>query len=136
MPHDAVALAPVRRRPTAWRRTIGALLRREREAQGLRLTDVAARARLSPQYLSEVERGRKEPSSEVLAALTEALGLTLVDLARGIAEVLGAPAASGASGRPVLVLTSSPAAVGAAPVGAPAGLVAAPHQDGALLLAA
>ena len=45
------------------------------------------------QYLSEVERGRKEPSSEVLAAVTGALRLTLVDLTR-----LGAAAAE--SGRP------------------------------------
>ncbi|QCB93436.1 helix-turn-helix domain-containing protein [Cellulomonas shaoxiangyii] len=108
MPHDVVAHVPARRRPTAWRRTIGALLRREREVQGLRLTDVAVRARLSPQYLSEVERGLKEPSSEVLAALTEALGLTLVDLAQGIVDALGVPAARDRGGRPVLALTSSP----------------------------
>lgn len=87
MEHDVVHLVPARR-PSAWRRTIGALLRAAREERGLRLVDVAARARLSPQYLSEVERGRKEASSEVLAAITDALGLTLVDLARGIVDVL------------------------------------------------
>ena len=98
--------APVRdRRPSAWRRTIGGLLRAARESRGLRLVDVAARARLSPQYLSEVERGRKEPSSEVLAALTDALDLTLVDLAHGLAAALDGrqPAAGGAT---VLALTS------------------------------
>lgn len=84
----AVTLTPVHRHPSSWRRTIGALLRAAREERALRLVDVAARARLSPQYLSEVERGRKEPSSEVLAALTDALGLTLVDLAHGIATAL------------------------------------------------
>lgn len=108
MPHDVVALVPHRRRPTAWRRTIGALLRAERERQGLRLADVADRARLSPQYLSEVERGLKEPSSEVLAALTDALGLTLVDLAQGIVDALGAPGVGTTTARPVLTLTSSP----------------------------
>ncbi|WP_240465534.1 helix-turn-helix domain-containing protein [Cellulomonas iranensis] len=86
----AVTLTPMDRHPSSWRRTIGALLRAAREERALRLVDVAARARLSPQYLSEVERGRKEPSSEVLAALTDALGLTLVDLAHGIAAALGA----------------------------------------------
>src|SRR3712207_8703814 len=45
-------------------------------------------ARVSPQYLSEVERGRKEASSEVLTAVTAALGLTLVDLAGGLAHDL------------------------------------------------
>ncbi|WP_432456646.1 helix-turn-helix domain-containing protein [Cellulomonas iranensis] len=88
----AVTLTPVHRHPSSWRRTIGALLRAAREERALRLVDVAARARLSPQYLSEVERGRKEPSSEVLAALTDALGLTLVDLAHGIATALDADA--------------------------------------------
>lgn len=91
MEHVVVPLVPARR-PSAWRRTIGALLRRAREERRLRLVDVAARARLSPQYLSEVERGLKEPSSEVLAALTEALDLTLVDLAQGIVDALGTPA--------------------------------------------
>src|SRR3712207_7066875 len=47
-------------------------------------------ARVSPQYLSEVERGRKEASSEILAAVTAALGLTLLDLAHGVAVELGA----------------------------------------------
>ncbi|MBF0689290.1 MAG: helix-turn-helix transcriptional regulator [Cellulomonas sp.] len=101
MEPDARRSAPVRH-PSAWRRTIGALLRTAREARGLRLVDVAARARLSAQYLSEVERGRKEPSSEVLAAITAALDLTLVDLAQGIVDVLAAPVPT----RTVVSLTS------------------------------
>jgi len=106
MEHDVVPLVPARR-PSAWRRTIGALLRAARDDRGLRLVDVAARARLSPQYLSEVERGLKEPSSEVLAALTDALGLTLVDLAQGIVDALGAPDARG-TGPVVRSLSSRP----------------------------
>lgn len=90
MERDVVPLV-LARVPSAWRRTIGALLRAAREDRGLRLVDVAVRARLSPQYLSEVERGLKEPSSEVLAAITAALGLTLVDLAQGIVDALDAP---------------------------------------------
>ncbi|ACQ81943.1 transcriptional regulator, XRE family [Beutenbergia cavernae DSM 12333] len=73
---------------SAWRHAIGRLLRRRREQLGLRLVDVAVRAGVSAQYLSEVERGRKEPSSEVLAAVTTALGLTLVDLAHGLGRAL------------------------------------------------
>ena len=74
--------------PASWRRTIGRRLREARLDAGLRLVDVAEAARVSPQYLSEVERGRKEASSEVLAAVTAALGMTLVDLAGGLAHDL------------------------------------------------
>jgi transcriptional regulator with XRE-family HTH domain len=44
------------------------------------LSEVARRAGISPQYLSEVERGRKDPSSEVLAAISGALGTDLVEV--------------------------------------------------------
>ena len=47
---------------------------------GRTLADVAEEAGVSTQYLSEIERGRKEPSSEVLQAVAGALGLRLVDL--------------------------------------------------------
>lgn len=56
------------------------MLRRERLAQERTLKDVADAARISMPYLSEVERGRKEASSEVLAAAAQALGLGLGDL--------------------------------------------------------
>jgi transcriptional regulator with XRE-family HTH domain len=59
---------------------VGHVLRRHRSAQRRTLADVARDARVSTQYLSELERGRKEASSEVLAALCRALGLDLVDL--------------------------------------------------------
>jgi transcriptional regulator with XRE-family HTH domain len=49
------------------------------------LSQTAARAGISPQYLSEVERGRKEPSSEMIAALTGALGTTLTELTEQVA---------------------------------------------------
>ncbi|KQY44463.1 helix-turn-helix domain-containing protein [Cellulomonas sp. Root137] len=62
------------------RRLVGAILREERERQRRTLRDVAEDARVSVAYLSEVERGRKEASSEVLAAVCRALGLRLVDL--------------------------------------------------------
>lgn len=56
------------------------MLRRQRLAQERTLKDVAEAARISMPYLSELERGRKEASSEVLAAAAHALGLGLGDL--------------------------------------------------------
>jgi DNA-binding XRE family transcriptional regulator len=62
------------------RRVIGAVLRRVRQHQGRTLRDVADSAGVSLPYLSEVERGTKEASSEVLAAICRALGLPMPDL--------------------------------------------------------
>ncbi|MDL5199459.1 helix-turn-helix transcriptional regulator [Streptomyces sp. ALI-76-A] len=77
------APAPLERRAPKeplWRDLVGDALRRERLAQDRTLKDVADAARISMPYLSEVERGRKEASSEVLAAAAHALGLGLGDL--------------------------------------------------------
>jgi hypothetical protein len=71
--------APAAREPL-WRHIAGDVLRRERLAQERTLKDVADAARISMPYLSEIERGRKEASSEVLAAAAHALGLGLADL--------------------------------------------------------
>ncbi|MFD3497499.1 helix-turn-helix domain-containing protein [Streptomyces sp. NPDC058676] len=70
---------PAAREPL-WRDLVGDVLRRERLAQERTLKDVADAARISMPYLSEVERGRKEASSEVLAAAAHALGFGLGDL--------------------------------------------------------
>ncbi|MEU0254247.1 helix-turn-helix transcriptional regulator [Streptomyces sp. NPDC006184] len=67
-------------REPLWRDLVGAVLRRERRAQRRTLKEVADAARISLPYLSEVERGRKEASSEILAAAAHALGLGLGDL--------------------------------------------------------
>ncbi|WP_217242706.1 helix-turn-helix domain-containing protein [Streptomyces sp. AC555_RSS877] len=67
-------------REPLWRDLVGDVLRRERLAQERTLKDVADAARISMPYLSEVERGRKEASSEVLAAAAHALGFGLGDL--------------------------------------------------------
>lgn len=77
-----------------WRDIVGEILRRTRQRQGRTLADVAAAAGISMQYLSEIERGRKEASSEILAAITGALGITLVDLTVGVASSLTTPTAS------------------------------------------
>ncbi|MFC8624004.1 helix-turn-helix domain-containing protein [Streptomyces anulatus] len=74
------AAAPTLPREPLWRDLVGEVLRRERQAQGRTLKDVAKAARISMPYLSEVERGLKEASSEVLAAAAQALGLNLADV--------------------------------------------------------
>lgn len=71
-----------------WREALGARLRRLRKHQRLTLNDVAQEAGLSSQYLSEIERGRKEPSSEMIAAITGALGITLVELTVQVVDEL------------------------------------------------
>jgi transcriptional regulator with XRE-family HTH domain len=71
-----------------WREVLGQRLRELRRERHEKLTETAGRAGISPQYLSEVERGRKEPSSEMIAALAGAFGLTLIDLTRLITEDL------------------------------------------------
>jgi len=63
-----------------WREVAGGIFRSERIAQGRTLGQVAERAGISPQYLSEVERGRKEPSSEMVESICGSLGLSLADL--------------------------------------------------------
>jgi transcriptional regulator with XRE-family HTH domain len=63
-----------------WREVLGRRLRVLRQDQDETLAETAGRAGISPQYLSEIERGRKEPSSEMIAALAGALGTTLTDL--------------------------------------------------------
>ncbi len=71
-----------------WREVLGSRLRVLRAERGETLSETAERAGISPQYLSEVERGRKEPSSEMIAALAGALDITLADLTTQVTEDL------------------------------------------------
>ena len=71
-----------------WRHVLGERLRRVRHERGETLGEVATRAGLSPQYLSEIERGLKEPSSEIIAAVAGSLDVTLVDLTLAVAQTL------------------------------------------------
>lgn len=73
-----------------WREALGEQLRAERAGRGERIADVAGRAGVSPQYLSELERGRKDPSSEMLSALAGALELTTSELTRRTATRVSA----------------------------------------------
>lgn len=68
------------------RRVIGEELRRRRQEQGRTLRDVSAAARVSLGYLSEIERGQKEASSELLAAICTALDVPLSHLLRSVSD--------------------------------------------------
>jgi transcriptional regulator with XRE-family HTH domain len=70
------------------REAIGGSLRRARTSRSRTLREVSNQARVSLGYLSEVERGRKEASSELLAAICEALDLPLPDLLVEVAETM------------------------------------------------
>ncbi len=76
---------PTQEQEPLWREVLGRRLRALRQEQGETLSETAGRAGLSPQYLSEIERGRKEPSSEMIAALAGALGTTLTTLTEQVA---------------------------------------------------
>ncbi len=73
-------LTPLTRPTPLLRDVFGALLRRRRQRQGRTLAEVAAAAGISVAYLSELERGLKEPSSEMIEAVCVALGSSVVDL--------------------------------------------------------
>jgi len=79
---DPVTPGPGREpRPRPLLRTaLGDVLRRTRREQGRSLDDVAREAKVSMPYLSELERGRKEASSEIVAAVCEALGVDIADV--------------------------------------------------------
>jgi len=79
---------PAVERDPLWRELVGQVLRETRAERGETQRDVADRAGISVQYLSELERGRKEPSSEMLAAVGGALGLPLVEIVRSVGRRL------------------------------------------------
>jgi transcriptional regulator with XRE-family HTH domain len=70
------------------RRVIGDALRARRQAQHRTLREVSTVANVSLGYLSEIERGQKEASSELLSAVCEALGAQLSDLLREVSDTL------------------------------------------------
>jgi len=71
-----------------WRELVGERLREIRVSRGETLRDVVKRAGVSAQYLSEIERGIKEPSSEILAAIAAAMDTSLLDLTTAVATRL------------------------------------------------
>ena len=105
------------------RTLVGDVLRRHRLRQRRTLAEVAHEASVSVQYLSEVERGRKEPSSEILAVVCDALRIDLADLLAEVGRDLTADQA------PVLRLDQ--ARLRLAPRSAPA-----PQRSGDVLMLA
>jgi transcriptional regulator with XRE-family HTH domain len=73
-------------KPVLVRQLIGESLREERVAQGRTLREVSRAAQVSLGYLSEVERGQKEASSELLAAICAALDLPLSAVLNVVSE--------------------------------------------------
>lgn len=121
------------------RRVLGDTLRERRLDQRRTLRDVSTEAKVSLGYLSELERGQKEASSELLGSICEALGVQLSDVLREVSDTVAlaeemagvlAPVGAGQSE------TSEPVSAGAGSSGAvPAGAVAVPAgavQSGAV----
>ena len=103
MPEQTAEIIPLPPKRTArapeplWRDVLGDRLRRIRHDRGERLADTADRAGVSPQYLSEMERGLKEPSSEMIAAVAGALEVTLIELTAAVVDDLRAQTAERAA---------------------------------------
>ncbi|MCW2780966.1 MAG: helix-turn-helix domain protein [Marmoricola sp.] len=76
MPHEIVL----------FRRSLGDVLRNERMRRGMTLRELSSSARVSLGYISEIERGQKEASSELLAALCAALDAPLSDVLREVSD--------------------------------------------------
>lgn len=109
------------------REAIGGTLRRARTVRKRTLRDVSRAARVSLGYLSEVERGRKEPSSELLAAICEALDIALPDLLAEVITELGGQEFAAAGRTETLVpIGQRHADLRLAPVGARSGGISRP----------
>src|SRR5205809_4157513 len=98
------------------RRMIGDALRSRRQAQHRTLREVSTAANVSLGYLSEIERGQKEASSELLSAICEALGARLSELLRDVSSTMASaeqvegilvqvPATPAGDGQPTLSMT-------------------------------
>ncbi len=73
------------------RRELGGVLRGHREGQGRRLSELASEAGCSPAYLSEVERGLKDVSADLLIAITYALSVPIAAVYADLGRRLEAP---------------------------------------------
>jgi transcriptional regulator with XRE-family HTH domain len=79
-----------------FRRLLGDVLRERRLEQGLTLRQVSAEARVSLGYISEIERGQKEASSELLASLCHALDAPLSEVLKDVSEAVAVEEAAAA----------------------------------------
>ena len=71
-----------------FRRLLGDVLRAQRMRRGMTLREVSAEARVSLGYISEIERGQKEASSELLSSLCSALELPLSTVLREVSDLV------------------------------------------------
>lgn len=89
-----------------FRRQLGDVLRARRIQRGMTLREVSAQARVSLGYISEIERGHKEASSELLASLCAALEAPLSDILREVSVAVAVEEA--AAGIPARSLELAP----------------------------
>ena len=99
------------------RHVVGETLRGVRMRQRRTLREVSASARVSLGYLSEVERGQKEPSSELLAAICGALDVELSELFREVSNTLRREEKLALSNRVAAIPGAGSARIGTAPAG-------------------
>ncbi len=85
-----------------FRRLLGDVLRERRMERGMTLREVSKQARVSLGYISEIERGQKEASSELLASLCGALEAPLSDVLREVSHAVAIEEAAAAA-TPILV---------------------------------
>ena len=88
-----------------FRRLLGDVLRDRRIERGMTLREVSAEARVSLGYISEIERGQKEASSELLASLCSALEVPLSDVLRDVSDAVAVEEAA------VLAVAATPITV-------------------------
>ena len=89
-----------------FRRLLGEVLRDRRMQRGLTLREVSAEARVSLGYISEIERGQKEASSELLASLSHALDMPLSEVLRNVSDAVAVEEAA-LTATPIPVVTRS-----------------------------
>lgn len=107
-----------------WREVLGAQLRRIRLHRRRTITTTADRAGISAQYLSEVERGRKDPSSETVAAIAGALDCTLAEVTDLTVRELRRHGRAGRRGRVVELRSSRSSPSAPTPLRGPVALAA------------
>lgn len=88
-----------------FRRSLGDILRSRRTELGLTLREVSGAARVSLGYISEIERGQKEASSELLFSLCDALEMPLSDVLREVADAVALEEAALVAAAPTPITT-------------------------------
>ncbi|MBF4162283.1 helix-turn-helix domain-containing protein [Nocardioides acrostichi] len=91
-----------------FRRLLGDVLRAHRVERGLTLRELSQEARVSLGYISEIERGQKEASSELLASLCSALDLPLSSVLRSVSDAVAVEEAVLAGAMPMPLASGDP----------------------------